>query len=129
MKLQRPQYLMAAIILFGMGMQGLYIDSYTLTPEASTALSSQLDIPPAIVDNSTTEEDSGDKADLTVESETAKSTTTMTPPLHQPVKKNQVFLGRYTVILPNWLSWSLLGASLICFLRTIPWLAPVRDQE
>ena len=120
---------MAAVILFVLGIQCLYVDSYILTPKASNNLSSQLDIPPDIVDNSTTEEDSGDKADLTVESETAKSATTMTPPLHQPVKKNQVFLGRYTVILPNWLAWSFLGASLICFLRTIPWLAPVRDQE
>ncbi|MBA63849.1 MAG: hypothetical protein CMJ76_15960 [Planctomycetaceae bacterium] len=118
---------MASIILFVMGVQCLYIDSYILTPQASTALSSQLDIPPVNVDNSTTKANSEQPPVLSTQSDAIEGATNTTEENKQPFEKNAVFSGRYTVILPNWLCWSLLGASLICFLRSIPWLVPARE--
>jgi len=127
MKLKRPQYLMAAIILLAMGIQCLYVDSYILTPQASATLSSQLDIPPALVDNSTTNGNANDSTDMpeNTDLDDGSSFRSETTPL--ATKKNVSFSGRYTVILPQWLTWSLLGASLVCFLRTIPWLSPRQD--
>tara|TARA_B100001540_G_scaffold311695_1_gene331561 strand:- start:1831 stop:2214 length:384 start_codon:yes stop_codon:yes gene_type:complete len=127
MKLQRPQYLMAAVILFVLGIQCLYVDSYILTPEASDNLSSQLDIPPVSVDDSRTDPNSTDSESFAEDPVTIDESL---PPSKGPqnhTKKRDDFSGRYTVILPEWFTWSLFGASLICFLRTIPWLVPARQ--
>lgn len=127
MKLKRPQYLMAAIILLVMGIQCLYVDSYILTPQASQTLSSQLDIPPAPVDNSTTILHSNSPAELPENTALDNDSSLGSKATPTPPKKTVIFSGRYTVILPQWFTWTLLGASLVCFLRTIPWLSPPQD--
>ena len=127
MKLQRPQYLMAAVILFVLGIQCLYVDSYILTPQASVNLSSQLDIPPVSVDDSRTDLNSTDSVNFAGNTDFIDGAL---PPSQEPqnhTQKNADFSDRYTVILPEWFTWSLFGASLICFLRTIPWLSPDRQ--
>ncbi|MBK96381.1 MAG: hypothetical protein CMJ79_11835 [Planctomycetaceae bacterium] len=115
---------MAAMILLTLGIQCLYIDSYKMTAQASAALSSQLDIPPAVVDNSTTNAEATSSTDNNLHPQTPDgSNDEQSSPTESP-KKVDDFLGQYTIILPNWLTWALLGVSGICFLRTIPWLAP-----
>lgn len=118
---------MAAIILLVMGIQCLYVDSYILTPEASQTLSSQLDIPPAPVDNSTTIPNPNSTDVLPENTDLDNDSSLRSEATPPAIKKTASFSGRYTVILPQWFTWTLLGASLICFLRTIPWLSPRRD--
>ena len=118
---------MAAIILLVMGIQCLYVDSYILTPQASATLSSQLDIPPAPVDNSTTNLNANDSTDIPENTDLDDHSSFGSETSPSATKKNAGFSGRYTVILPQWFTWSLLGASFLCFLKTIPWLSPRQD--
>ena len=126
MKLQRPQYLMAAILLLVLGLQCLYVDSYILTPEASNTLSSQLEIPPPAGSPSDSAENQTDPTDPSELTETPKSNDDSTTLSHEQLQ-DDTSSGQYTLVLPDWLAWLLLGASLICFLRTIPWFAPSRS--
>lgn len=123
MKLQRPQYLMAGIILLILGIQCLYVDSYILTAQTSAVLSSQLDIAPAHVDNSTTSAKEPDATDNNLEPPTLTGSEEGKQTRSSNQNKTSDFSGKYTLILPDWLTWAFLGASGICFLRAIPWLA------
>ena len=123
MKLQRPQYLMAGIILLILGIQCLYVDSYILTAQTSAVLSSQLDIAPAHVDNSTTSAEESDATYNNLDSPTLAAPEEGGQIASSNQNKTSDFLGKYKLILPKWLTWAFLGASCICFLRAIPWLA------
>ena len=96
MKIQPPQFLMAGIILLVFGLQCMLVDSYVLSEQASQVLSSQLDI-------------------------TAVSTTGNQPLSDAAASQisTPVLTNRYTIRLPQWLSWSLLSCAGLCFIWTI----------
>lgn len=111
---------MAAILLLVLGLQCLYVDSYILTQQASNTLSTQLEIPPAAGTRAEAGANQTDPSAVTADPESTDDAST----LSNEALQHDTSAGQYTLILPDWLSWLLLGASLICFLRTIPWLAP-----
>ena len=104
MKIQPPQFLMAGIILLVFGLQCMLVDCYFLSEQASQILSSQLDIRPPILGEATAvptdvNPSVGDAA------------------IHQI--SPPVLTNRYTILLPEWLSWSLLSCAGLCFFWTL----------
>ena len=87
---------MAAVILFVLGIQCLYVDSYILTPKASNNLSSQLDIPPVSVDDSRTDPNSIDSESFAENTVTVEESPALSKDRQNHTKKKVDFSGRYT---------------------------------
>jgi len=104
MKIQPPQFLMAGIILLVFGLQCMLVDCYVLSEQASRIVSSQLDLRPP---------DSWDVTAVSTPQNPSVNDAAIGP-ISTPVLANC-----YTVVLPQWLSWSLVSCAGLCFFWTL----------